>query len=287
MSKILSLLRNDLLTYPAQDDISPSHPQSLSVFNSIKPQQFHHVPFSQATMLMVVNGHKQAKLNDNSILASAGDMLLIPPDTSLWIGNYPDEQKQRYLGLAFRFDHTAIRLFKQTYGSSLDSWETTPIWHASAPDNIMTTLHLWIEWYNHYPSEPQLSQHRQVELLLLLAQSGLIGNILLGEHPSWRQRVTQLLSIDPAQAWQINEVCTHLGVSESSLRRKLQEEQSNFRDLLEEVRLATGLSLLLETMRSIGQVADAVGYQSQSRFGERFKRRFGMTPSELRKTRPD
>lgn len=29
----------------------------------------------------------------------------------------------------------------------------------------------------------------------------------------------------------------------------------------------------------------AVGYQSQSRFGERFKRRFGLTPSALRRTR--
>ncbi|MFV2058954.1 MAG: helix-turn-helix transcriptional regulator, partial [Thiohalomonadales bacterium] len=78
--------------------------------------------------------------------------------------------------------------------------------------------------------------------------------------------------------------CSRLGVSESSLRRKLQSEQTGFRELLEEARLSHGLYLLLETVHPIGQVADAVGYQSQSRFGERFKRRFGMTPTELRRT---
>ena len=45
------------------------------------------------------------------------------------------------------------------------------------------------------------------------------------------------------------------------------------------------LTLVQESPWSIGRIADAVGYRSQSRFGERFKLRFGMTPSALRLTR--
>ncbi len=41
----------------------------------------------------------------------------------------------------------------------------------------------------------------------------------------------------------------------------------------------------METFKPISGVAGTVAHQPQSRFGERFKRRFGLTPSALRRTR--
>ena len=93
------------------------------------------------------------------------------------------------------------------------------------------------------------------------------------------------LELDPAHPWRMDEVGAWLGVSESTLRRHLQEEGHGFRSLLEEVRLMRGLTLVQESPWAIGRIADAVGYRSQSRFSERFKRRFGLTPSSLRQTR--
>ncbi len=282
MSEILSKLRNNLLAYSFNKENTSLH--CLSIYHCYKPQQLRHVSFNQPTMLMVIDGHKEVKINDRNLSINKGDLLLLPPGTRIWIGNFPDTREKKYLGLGFRFAQEALKHFRLAYGSSQESWDISAQWHAKAPNCILATLAQMIDWDNRYSTDAQLVQHRQVELLLLLAQEGLVGNILLGEHPSWKQRVSQLVIIDPARPWQFKEVCSRLGVSESSLRRKLQLEKTNFRELLEEARLSHGLSLLLETTQPIGQIADAVGYQSQSRFGERFKRHFGMTPTDLRRT---
>jgi AraC-like DNA-binding protein len=50
-------------------------------------------------------------------------------------------------------------------------------------------------------------------------------------------------------------------------------------------KLGLGLHLLQTTLHSIVLIAEKCGYQSQSRFTDRFKGRFGLTPSELRKTK--
>ncbi len=281
MPETLANLRNILLSYPKKET-TPKH-HYMSIYNSSKPQQIHQVPFNQPTLLLVADGHKEVIINNTNLIIKHGELLILPPDTTIWIGNYPN-QKNKYLGLAIRFDQKALKHFRLIYGSHLGQWDVSAQWHKKSPKTILSLLSQMVTWEKNYPSDIQLILHRQVELLLLLAQEGLVGNILLNEHPSWKLRVSQLLLMDPARSWQLNDVCTHLGVSESSLRRRLLREKSSFRELLEEIRLSVGLSLLLETTQAIGQIADAVGYQSQSRFGERFKIRFGLTPSELRRT---
>jgi AraC-like DNA-binding protein len=282
MSEILTELQNDLLTSSNIKIDTSLH--CLSVYQCFKPQQLRHVSFTQPTILFVINGQKKVTLNDKNLLVNKGHLLLLPPETTLWIGNYPDAVLNQYLGLGFRFDQQALKHFRLIYGASLENWDLSPKWHTKAPDSIITTFRQLVNHDFRHSKNTQLIQHKQVELLLLLAQEGLVGNILLGEHPSWKQRVFQLISIDPSRAWQVKDICSRLGVSESSLRRKLQLEHTTFRELLEDVRLSHGLTLLLETIQPIGQIADAVGYQSQSRFGERFKLHYGMTPTELRRT---
>jgi len=282
MSDNLSRLRKHLLDY--SPDRGGIYSSCLSVFKCYKPQKLRDVLFLQPTLLMVVSGKKQIKINDKNLVIDKGGLLLLPPSTTIWIENLPSRQREVYLGLGFRFDEQALKHFRLIYGSSLEGWDISSRWHVKSPASIVAAFLQITNSDSGDVANYQLAQHRQVELLLLLAQAGIAGNILLGEHSSWKQRVSQLLMIEPARPWQFKEVCTRLGVSESSLRRKLQSEKAGFRELLEEVRLSQGLSLLLESTLSIGQIADAVGYQSQSRFGERFKHNFGMTPTELRRT---
>jgi AraC-like DNA-binding protein len=80
-------------------------------------------------------------------------------------------------------------------------------------------------------------------------------------------------------------ICQQLAMSESTLRRKLKSEGTTIQDIKDQVKLGLGLHLLQTTLDPIGIIAQKSGYYSQSKFTERFKRRFGLTPSELRKTR--
>ncbi|GAB6042996.1 helix-turn-helix transcriptional regulator [Endothiovibrio diazotrophicus] len=95
----------------------------------------------------------------------------------------------------------------------------------------------------------------------------------------------RLRALDPAREWEAGEVSRRLNLGDSTLRRRLQEEGSGFREVLEEVRMVAGLALLQETFWPVGRVAEAVGYRSHSRFSERFKLRFGLTPAELKRSR--
>ena len=282
MSEILNQMRTSMLNH-AYWEHSDSLPSCLRLYRCFKKQELRSLPFYNPVMILVLDGHKEVKIGERDFFIRPGELFLVPSETTLWMGNCPNERQ--YLGLAFSFTDKAIKHFRLVYGAEQKSWDLSTKWHTPSTDDVIVALRQWLSLGKSLANNPQLIRHKQVELLLLLAQAGLSGNILMGQHPSWCQRVSKLLMLNPSHDWVLQDVCKELAVSEASLRRRLKEEQTGFREILEGTRLLCGLSLLLETMWPIGQVADAVGYQSQSRFGERFKRRFGMTPSELRATR--
>lgn len=259
--------------------------EGLGLYRCWGPQEIRDVTMPEASVLLVLRGRKQLATASRAWDAGFGEILLVPAGETFWLGNYPDSAGASYRGVAIRFSNEVIDLFRQFYGQEVAVEDSPSRWHAAAPADFLEALGQWIEWcVQHHPDRP-IARHRRIELLLLLARAGLAGNLLLTRHPSWSRRVTDLFLLDPGRAWRMEEVGGRLGVSESTLRRHLQEEGQRFRSLLEEVRLMSGLTLIQESPWAIGRIADAVGYRSQSRFSERFKLRFGLTPSDLRHTR--
>ena len=105
------------------------------------------------------------------------------------------------------------------------------------------------------------------------------------EPPSLTHKVESILSIDLQQDLSAEEVAGRLAMSDSSMRRKLSAEGTSFQTLKDRIKLGHGLYMLQTSDTPIGLLAEACGYQSQSRFTEKFKAMYGLTPSELRKTR--
>ncbi|MEM8963261.1 MAG: helix-turn-helix transcriptional regulator [Acidobacteriota bacterium] len=257
---------------------------SIGLYRCWRPQEIRDIVMPDAAVLLVLKGHKKLATASQSWTAAPGEILLIPAGTQFWLGNYPDETGQRYRGMAIRFSSEVIEHFRQVYGAHIESESQAGHWHATAPHPFLHAVHQWLAWCGQHAPSEIVARHRLVELLLLLTQHGLASHLLLPYHPSWSRRVTALVHLDPAHTWRMEEVGARLGVSESTLRRHLQDEGTGFRGLLEEVRLIQGLTLVQESIWPIGRIADAVGYRSQSRFSERFKRRFGLTPRALRHT---
>lgn len=123
-----------------------------------------------------------------------------------------------------------------------------------------------------------------VEILLILVQLGMAGNLLHARADTVTDRVTQQFATDLSRDWSIKDLATALAMSERTLRRKLQAENAGFRALLEDTRLNRGVELVIASDMPIGQIAFECGYQSQSRFAQRFRLRFSMSPTELRAT---
>jgi AraC-like DNA-binding protein len=73
-------------------------------------------------------------------------------------------------------------------------------------------------------------------------------------------------------------VARHLDVSVATLRRRLSEEHTNFRDILQESR-AERASLMLAQGTSVTQVAEFLGYSDVRAFNRAFKKMRGVSPA--------
>lgn len=273
-----------ILDNNAESDILASH---VGINRCRRIQSLTRMSFGVPTVMLPVLGTKTIIVEEREYACKQGQLLILPGGIHFDVENAPDREAARYLGIAVRFDSETIALFNHLYGKQFNNWDLTPKWQAAGSTKLITALSDWISWLHQFPTEPTQVWHRMVELLLLFAQQGNAGNLILQHHTSWKHRLSELLKLDPARNWRMIEVCKRLGVSESTLRRHLANEGIGFRDLREEVRLEYGMGFVMGTDMLISQISLASGYQSQSRFSERFKLRFSMSPKELRNTRDE
>lgn len=263
---------------------------TVGVFHCHQVQSLHRVPIHHPSIVLVLSGQKKVSLSQSEVICKSGDMVLLPAGSEALMENIPCPKRQEYFALCIGFSPDTLERFSQGYGDRIDWAQQRPLLTSSAPDALLLAMSQRVSWcFDHENAEldsnDMLSDLRQQELLAICAEHKLLGQLLTSKQPLWQQRVSSIVSLDLAHEWRIKTVCDRLGVSESVLRRALQKEGTSFRDILEQARLVTALSLLQELPISIADVAASVGYQSQSRFTERFKQRFGLTPSELKQSR--
>lgn len=123
-------------------------------------------------------------------------------------------------------------------------------------------------------------RHKMCEILLWLAHLGI--HFAHKEANDLTQQVRRLLATDPHRIWTAAEVAENLMMSEVVLRRKLSAEDTALRSLMIDVRMSRALILLQATDWPISAIAHYVGYESSSRFAERFRKRFGFAPTAIR-----
>jgi AraC-like DNA-binding protein len=81
------------------------------------------------------------------------------------------------------------------------------------------------------------------------------------------------------------QVARRLGMSERTLRRRLQESGTSFENLGDTVRRNRASELLALTDRPLTDIAFALGFASSSAFSRAFRRWFGLRPSKYRMLR--
>lgn len=108
------------------------------------------------------------------------------------------------------------------------------------------------------------------QLIELNAEVSVVGAVtaLIYKHISSPPTVEQSASI--------------LGVSSRSLRRHLQNADTSYTALLNNVRHRLAAKLLVETEAPISSIAYEVGFDNPSHFGRAFKQWTGRSPSEFR-----
>jgi AraC-like DNA-binding protein len=93
---------------------------------------------------------------------------------------------------------------------------------------------------------------------------------------------------DPREMASQQQVADALNLSVRTLRRRLAEEQMNFRAIVSETRVLLAQELLGTGQLTIEQVADRLGYAEASSFVHAFTRASGVSPGRwIRSVRPD
>lgn len=234
-----------------------------------------HVPFYTPCIILVLSGRKLI----GKLACEAGDALTVPAPASYDLRNEPDARSGRYRALIIPFEHEDLERLRAVH--AIDALrQPVPIGplHYDGDANLMEAVKHYLG--NH--ANASLRKHRLLEILLILATKDLRLLAYPLAQENWAQRVRACLATDLAYTWSIGEVCKRLATSESALRRNLQRETTGFRELLQDLRLSTALTQLLQTSLPIYQIAHDCGYQSVSRFTSNFHKRFGIPPSALR-----
>jgi AraC family transcriptional regulator, activator of mtrCDE len=109
------------------------------------------------------------------------------------------------------------------------------------------------------------------------------GLLALASQPRLSPALSALFH-NPAYAWTLPELARLCNMSRATFARHFQQTMGgSASDLLMDIRMNLAASELKKPSLSTGEVAEAVGYQSDAAFQRAFKQRMGMTPARWRR----
>ena len=98
------------------------------------------------------------------------------------------------------------------------------------------------------------------------------------------QRALQCMLSEPGRAWSLEQLADACHLSRTTFARLFRATAGTTPgDILTRTRMAQAGYLLAERQRSVADVAEAVGYQSEASFNRVFKRHFHIGPGQYRR----
>jgi AraC-like DNA-binding protein len=258
----------------AKKTLHEERPLPFSLYSSVTEQHILNAPIIKPLLIFVLAGVKQLG-KDSEIVCPAGGFVFLSNSPTVDMRNIPVDEE--YFAVLIDFDYDDFNQFRRPAGP------TRKYFQGEIDFVLAKTLQQYMEWSTF--AHPAAWHFRKKELLQTIYQCGYDEVSAIAEHPSLSHQLHDIISEDIAGDWSVERFTAKLALSESTLRRKLKAEGTDIHAILNRTRLGHALHLVQTTMDPIGRIAERCGYASQSRFTDKFKQLFGITPSELRKTR--
>jgi AraC-like DNA-binding protein len=96
-------------------------------------------------------------------------------------------------------------------------------------------------------------------------------------------KVRQLLLTNLLRPLSFSDVASNLNVSARTLRRKLREEKTSFRNLVDELRMEMAIRYLRETDLTVEHISESLGFSDVANFRQAFRRWTNAAPHKFRK----
>lgn len=254
-------------------------PLPFAIYSSTKEQHLLNVPVIKPLLIAVLSGDKELGENakNTKVSCTAGQFVFLSNTSAVNMRNIPKQQP--YFALLIEFDYQDF----DNLQVNVNQKERFCI--GDITDTFNKCLQQFIEWSAWAPQA--LWPLRRKEIIQLMCHMGHQEILTMVTDPNIAHRIHALFSeqLEHSEILTVDHICNKLAMSESTLRRKLKSQGTTIQAIKDQATLGLGLHLLQTTHDAIGLIAEQCGYHSQSRFTERFKSQFGLTPSELRKTR--
>ena len=91
-----------------------------------------------------------------------------------------------------------------------------------------------------------------------------------------------LLSMLPTGKASQDAIAQHLHMSRSTLQRRLSDENTNYKELLESTRRSLAIEYVKEGQHNLSYIAFLLGFSDQSNFSRAFRRWTGLSPKAFR-----
>ena len=119
---------------------------------------------------------------------------------------------------------------------------------------------------------------------LLHANDRVLENYLAALNPDQISTAVRrlLLSMLPTGKANQDAIAKNMHMSRSTLQRRLQDEKTNYKELLESTRRSLAVEYVKDGEHNLSYVAFLLGFSDQSNFSRAFRRWTGLSPKEFR-----
>jgi len=255
-----------------------THLYQVTLFRAQHLQKLRNVVIHSPSIIQVISGSKRLFQNDRHVALSPATLLLCGGSSRFSFENLPE--KGTFLSRVFSFhsppNQDLIQLSQQNTREEDQPWiendkaieQTLDLLYALNLSKMSTeTQRLWL-----------------APLYQQLAERGALHHLFITPSDSFSARLTRYLSRSPSEAHPLEEVAKHFAISRATFIRRLKKEGVQYREVLSDVRLNHALNLMQAKHRSVLQLAYMCGYKSEQRFSQRFRSKFGLTPSDYMRT---
>ncbi|NJL37101.1 MAG: AraC family transcriptional regulator [Leptolyngbyaceae cyanobacterium RM2_2_4] len=241
-------------------------------------------------IITVLAGTKIVYIDGQTMTFSAGDLFILPSDFTFDVINQPACTGE-YIALVLELSANLLNRVRQAYPEIITSLSNNITTENFSGFDLRITLSLSLAdtlihlvkgiVYN-TNQKLMLNEHHLVEIVLLLLQSNVRMLMLQAIYPDFSLLARSLIRNDLSSEWSLKRLAQALNISASTLKRRLQEANLSFRQLLDEERMSKAMDLLTQPHQSIAEIAAICGYESQSRFAARFRKYYSLNPSDVR-----
>ncbi len=187
--------------------------------------------------------------------------------------------------VAFRLNENVLRHLKNTlmiiYGmSNVDANGYRDISKKIAIRDVDKTLLDLLENASNH-NEPSFISTLIYLISRIENNEKIIESIYISSVSFFSDKVRNLIEKDLSRKWTLGIIADAFNASEITIRKRLESENTNFNQILMQLRMSKAALLLLENSYQISQISNMIGISSASYFIRIFNKHYGVTPKQF------